>query len=230
MQIWLKKMVLDRIWIELLDPSLLPLRANVQQNFGWKKNQNMQNLAQQNGFVSTFLHKMMMAKGTANPNTYCWLARWFDWSRWVVICSSLAFGGHPSFNFICWRLGKTKVPTYLPTYHVILVLLWGHHIQYQAWVEMLPNSILNKHCKFVTPPGFVSLGSPLKETTYNLQHVARFYVASRAFCYQMMLRRSKSQAHYFGLEFWLWVWHNIFLTFFPRTPTYITQATHVCCC
>jgi hypothetical protein len=31
----------------------------------------MQNLAQQNGFVSTFLHKMMMAKGTANPNTYC---------------------------------------------------------------------------------------------------------------------------------------------------------------
>jgi hypothetical protein len=35
-----------------------------------------------------------------------------------------------------------------------------------------------QHCKFLTPPGFVSLGSPLKETTYNLQHVARSYVAS----------------------------------------------------
>jgi hypothetical protein len=29
------------------------------------------NLAQQNGFVSTFLHTMMMAKGTAKLNTYC---------------------------------------------------------------------------------------------------------------------------------------------------------------
>jgi hypothetical protein len=129
------------------------------------------------------LHKMMMAKGTANPNTYCWLARLFDWSRWVVICSSpYLLVGIPVSILYVGGWGKQKyLPTYLPTYHVILVLLWGHHIQYQAWVEMLPNSILNKHCKFVTPPGFVSLGSPLKETTYNLQHVARFYVASRAF-------------------------------------------------
>jgi hypothetical protein len=41
--------------------------------FWMKEKSKHVNLAQQNGFVSAFLHIMMMmrAKGTAKPNTYC---------------------------------------------------------------------------------------------------------------------------------------------------------------
>jgi len=47
--------------------------------FGLKKSKHA-NLAQQSGFGSTFLHTMSrLAKDTSKPNTYYWLAWWFDW-------------------------------------------------------------------------------------------------------------------------------------------------------
>lgn len=72
---------------------------------------------------------------------------------------------------------STYLPTYLPCN--LSIVVGPHTIPSMGGDASEFNS--KQHCKFVTPPGFVSLGSPLKETTYNLQHVARFYVASRAF-------------------------------------------------
>jgi hypothetical protein len=59
--------------------------------------------AQQNGFGLSFLHMMLLpVKDTAKFNTCCWsccwLARTFDWSRWVAI-SSLQSLCSPSFSF-----------------------------------------------------------------------------------------------------------------------------------
>jgi hypothetical protein len=32
-----------------------------------------------------------LAKGTAEPSTYCWLATWFNWSMWVAIINLQPF-------------------------------------------------------------------------------------------------------------------------------------------
>jgi len=56
-------------------------------------------LAQQNGLDLAFLHRALkLAQGTAKANTCHSLARWFDWSRWVAVCS-------PSFSLM-GELGK----------------------------------------------------------------------------------------------------------------------------
>jgi hypothetical protein len=66
-------------------------QCNVQQILDEEKSKHA-SLAQQNGFGPAFLHRMLrLAKGTAEPSTYCSLARWFNWSMWVAIINLQPF-------------------------------------------------------------------------------------------------------------------------------------------
>jgi hypothetical protein len=60
--------------------------------FGWRIGLKMPVWLNRRVLVPVFQHRMLrLAKGTAKPYTCCWLARWFDWSRWVVISSLIPF-------------------------------------------------------------------------------------------------------------------------------------------
>jgi hypothetical protein len=49
---------------------------------------------------------LRLAKGTAKPTTCCWLARWFDCSRWVATSSLPPFAIPVSVSWV--RLGKSN--------------------------------------------------------------------------------------------------------------------------
>jgi len=64
-------------------------------------------LAQQNNLCPAFLLRILkLAKGIARPDTYYRFARWFDWSRWVVISSVAPFAVPVSVLRV--RLRKNK--------------------------------------------------------------------------------------------------------------------------
>jgi hypothetical protein len=89
------------------------------------------NLIQQNGFISAFLHTMMMAKGTQQSLTPV-----VDWLDCLIGPDGLlcvvprTFWWASQFQFSKLEVGKKK---YLPTNHVILVLLWGHIHTKHGW-------------------------------------------------------------------------------------------------
>ncbi len=58
-----------------------------------------------------FVHSVLrLAKGTAQHNTCCWLARWFDWSRWIAINSLWPFAVPISVLWVMMmRLGESTL-------------------------------------------------------------------------------------------------------------------------
>jgi hypothetical protein len=61
-------------------------------SFGWRIGLKVPVWLNTMVLVPVFQQKMLrLANGTAKPNTCCWLARWFDWSRWVAISSLTPF-------------------------------------------------------------------------------------------------------------------------------------------
>jgi hypothetical protein len=62
--------------------------VTLQINIGWRKVKTCESLDQQNGFWrSRYAQFAEVGKGAAKAITpaCCWLARSFDWSRWVAI-------------------------------------------------------------------------------------------------------------------------------------------------
>jgi len=80
-------------WSEAYNKSSSTGAQYVALQIGWRKFKICQL-----GSAKSFWTKMLrLVKDTAKSNTCCWLARSFDWSRWVAI-SSLPTICSPSFS------------------------------------------------------------------------------------------------------------------------------------